>query len=253
MINDNLTIYHRCNMSKGQHIFAYIICSVVGFAVAMLFYHVAWVSVIVGFAVGVLLERLYAASTISKRQKTLRLQFRDFLASMCVAVRAGNVETGALRFALDDLRLSYGADADIVREVEGIIRNHDGGGIEYKLLFEDLAQRSDLEDIRSFARVYSVIEGKSDRFGEVLTNTAEVIGDKIEVEQEIETTITSAKSETMMMLLMPIIIVGAMSVMGGGMMSALFETAVGHVAATAALIIFAVSFVIAAKATDIRA
>lgn len=156
---------------------------------------------------------------------------------MSVAVRAGNVEVAAVKSALEDLKLSYSSKADIVREVENIILQYDRGGIEMKVLFQDLADRSDIEDIRSFATIYSVIEGKSDRFGDILTQTEEVIRDKVEIEQEIETTITSAKSETMVMLIMPIVIVVAMSSMGGGLLDSLFTTDVGHFCATVALVI----------------
>ena len=147
---------------------------------------------------------------------------------------------------------SYHSKADIVREVDNIIRQYEKGGVELKVLFEDFADRSDITDIKSFAAIYSVIEGKSDRFGDILMQTQEIIGDKIEIEQEIETTITSAKSETMVMLVMPIVIVVAMSGMGGGMMDALFTTPAGHLAATAALVIFGISYVLAIKNSDIE-
>ena len=91
---------------------------------------------------------ILAESTIEKRQKILRLQFKDFLESMNVAVRAGNVEVKAVKSALEDLKLSYNGKADIVKEVENIILQYEGGGKELKVLFEDLANRSNLEDIR---------------------------------------------------------------------------------------------------------
>lgn len=55
-----------------------------------------------------------------------------------------------------------------------------------------------------------------------------------------------------MMLVMPIVIVIAMSAMGGGLLEALFTTATGHLAATVALIIFGISYVLASKAGDIE-
>jgi tight adherence protein B len=171
---------------------------------------------------------------------------------MNVAVRAGNVEVQAVKSALKDLELSYNEKSDIVKEVKNIILQYEKGGIELKILFEDLANRSDLEDIRSFATIYSVIEGKSDRFGDILAQTNDIIRDKIEIEQEIETTITSAKSETTTMLIMPIIIVIAMSSMGAGLTDNLFNTMVGHVAATIALIIFGLSYVLAVRSSNIE-
>lgn len=247
-----MPIYYQCNMKKHEHILMYVLCSILIAVIAYLFYHLIWVSLFVGLLAGIYLEHMYAESTIRKRQKMLRLQFKDFLEAMSVAVRAGNVEVKAVKSALKDLQMSYNAKADIVREVENIILQYENGGVELKKLFEDLAERSDIEDIRSFATIYSVIEGKSDRFGDILTETEEIIGDKIEIEQEIETTITAAKSETMTMLIMPVVIVIAMSAMGGGLLDALFTTAVGHLAATLALLIFGVSYVLAVKASRIE-
>lgn len=251
-MNPNMPIYYKCNMKKTGHILAYIISSFVVAVIAYLFYHLIIISVLVGLAGGIYLEKLYAASTIKKRQKSLRMQFREFLESMSVSVRAGSVEAQAVRAALKDLKISYSGKSDIVREVENIILQYEKGGIELKTLFEDFAERSGIEDIHSFATIYSVIEGKSDRFGDILIQTQEIIGEKIEIEQEIETTITSAKSETTTMLIMPIVIVVAMSAMGSGLLDALFTTNVGHFAATVALIIFGISYVLASKAGNIE-
>jgi tight adherence protein B len=239
-------------MKKTEHILAYVICSILVSVIAYLFYHLVPISVVIGALAGIYLEKMYAESTIKKRKKVLRLQFKDFLSSMSVAVRAGNVEAQAVKSALKDLMLSYNAKADIVKEVENIVLQYEKGGVELKVLFEDFANRSDIEDIRSFAAIYSVIEGKSDRFGDILMDTESIISEKIEIEQEIETTITSAKSETMVMLIMPIVIVVAMSSMGSGLMDSLFTTMVGHLSATVALIIFGISYILAVRGSNIE-
>ena len=250
-MDTKMPVYYVCNMKKGQHLAAYLICSIVVSGIAYIFYHILLLSIVIGFVSGVFFEQLYADTTIKKRQKALRLQFRDFLESMAVAARAGNVEVQAIKYAAKDLRMSYAEQSDIVQEIDNIITQYEGGGIAIKDLFQDFADRSQLTDIQNFATIYSVIEGKSDRFGDVVVQTHGIIGEKIEIEQEIETSITSAKSETYMMLVMPVVVVGVMSVMGGGLLDAAFTTMQGHLAATIALILFAVSFVMAIKFTDI--
>lgn len=251
-MNPKMPVYYICNMKKSMHILVYVVASILASVVVYLFYHIIPISVIGGFIIGIFLEKLYADSTIKKRQKNLRLQFRDFLESMAVAARAGNVEVKAIKSAAQDLRLSYSEQSDIVREIDNIIVQYEGGGIAIKDLFQDFADRSNLPDIQSFATIYGVIEGKSDRFGDIVVQTHEIIGEKIEVEQEIETGITSAKSETYMMLVMPIVIVIMMSCMGGGLLDALFTTVVGRLTATIALVLFVISFIMAMKFTDIE-
>lgn len=250
-MESKMPIYYICNMKKSEHILAYIINSLVAGVVVYLFYHSIIAGAIGGYIIGILLEKLYANSTIKKRQKALRLQFRDFLEAMSVAARAGSVEVQAIKSAAKDLRLSYTEQTDIVREIDNIITSYEGGGIAINDLFADFAKRSRLTDISNFATIYGIIEGKSDRFGDIVMQTNDIIGEKIEVEQEIETGITAAKSETNVMLVMPVIIVVLLSVMGGGFMDSLFTTAMGRVAATIALVLFVISFILAKKFTDI--
>ena len=247
-----MPIYYKCSLKPYIHILAYIICSLIASVVMYIFYHLIFVSLVLGFLLGIYLERMYAASTVKRRMRALRLQFRAFLESMSVATRAGSTSVRALEFALNELKISYRPDSDIVVEMENIINRYEKGGIALSVLFNDFAWRSGLEDIKSFASIYEVIEGKNYRISDILTETSEIIGDKIEIEQEIETTITSAKSETYMMLLMPIIIVLAMSFMGGELLEALFETTRGHLAATASLVLFVISYILAVRASDIN-
>lgn len=247
-----MPIYYKCNMKPYQHVLAYIVCAIICSVIVYLFYHLVLISVIFGMLLAIYLEKLFADSTITRRQKNLRLQFRDFLGSMTVASRSGKTEVAAIEAALNDLLVSYKPSADIIVEIKYILLQYKNGGIALKHLFGDFADRSGLEDAKSFASIYSVIEGKSDRVSDILVETSEIIGDKIEIEQEIETTITSAKSETYAMLIMPIIMVIAMDAMGGELTEALFNTMLGHAAATVALVLFAVSYVIATKVSNIH-
>ncbi len=247
-----MPVYTKCNMTKVQHILVYIISGILASAVVNLFYHLVPLSVIVGFIAAVAIEKMYADKTIDKRKRELRLQFKEFLESMSVAVGAGNVEVHAIKSALKDLRIAYNENADIVKEVENILMQYEKGGKLLKDLFQDLADRSGIDDIQSFATIYAVIEGKSDRFGDILLQTQEIIGDKIAIEQEIETVITSAKSETNMMVVMPIVIVLAMSGMGDDLMRTLFEEPIGHIVATVSLVIFAASYIYALKVSDVK-
>ena len=64
--------------------------------------------------------------------------------------------------------------------------------------------------------------------------------------------ISSAKSEAYMMLVMPLIVVIAMSTMGSGFLDSLFETVSGKAAATIGVVALGVSYVLATRAVDIE-
>ena len=82
-------------------------------------------------------------------------------------------------------------------------------------------------------------------------STRDIISNKIEIESQIDATIISAKNETNTMLIMPIIIVVFMATIGKGMMDSLFTTLAGNLAATVALIIFGISYVLSVRAARI--
>ena len=153
-----MPVYTKCNMTRMQHVLTYIVSGALLSTAVYLFYHIVILSVIVGFAGAVAVEKMYADKTIDKRQRELRLQFKEFLESMSVAVGAGNVEVQAIKSALKDLRIAYNENADIVKEVENILLQYEKGGKLLKDLFQDFADRSGIDDILSFAAIYDVIE-----------------------------------------------------------------------------------------------
>ena len=104
--------------------------------------------------------------------------------------------------------------------------------------FSDFAERSGLEDIASFASIYSTIEGKSSRADEIIRETQQIIADKMEIEMEIETMMTAAKSEVNIMLFMPLVILGVIGYAGAGFMDAIYTTPMGRVVATGGLAVF---------------
>ena len=84
--------------------------------------------------------------------------------------------------------------------------------------FEELGERSDIDDVLSFAAIYKTIEGKTSDFGYIIAQTRDIIKDKVEIAMEIQTEINSAKSEAYMMLVLPLVLVIMMSTMGSGFM-----------------------------------
>lgn len=244
--------YNECQWNGIQHILIYISMVLLSTVVLMLFYHNIVISLIIGFIVGIFLKKMLIQSVINKRKKQLRLQFKTFLESMTVAVRAGQNELVSMQSALDDLKLTYNTENDIIVEIDHIIKAYRNADIPLSDLFLDFGNRSGIEDIKTFGTIFMVISGKSDNFATIINQTQQIISDKIEIESEIETSITSVKSELYMLFVMPILMVSMMSSMGGDMMEMLFTTTTGWIISTVAIVIFIASFLIAQKITDIK-
>ena len=168
-----------------------------------------------------------------------------------MAMRAGSPVLKALESARGDLVLIHGEGSDIITELD-IILSRFRNAVPLSQSFSDLARRSRLEDIESFASVYATIEGKSSRADEIVWETQSVIADKMEIEMEIETLMTAANSEVNIMLLMPLVILLVIGYAGAGFMDAIYTTRAGRIVATGGLIVFLISYLMAKKFSSVK-
>lgn len=234
-----------------DHVLAFLVGFAAGFAVLFIFYKIIFLSIIGGAVTGAVNTIVAERSAMQKRLVKLRVQFFDMLEAMSVAMRAGNPPLKALESARIDLAMIYPEDSDILREVDVIMQRFHNA-IPLSKAFSDFAQRSGLEDVASFASIYATIEGKSSRADEIVRETQQLISDKMEIEMEIDTLMTAAKSEVNIMLFMPLVILAVIGYAGAGFMDAIYTTFLGRVVATGGFIVFIISFWMARKFSSVQ-
>ena len=234
-----------------DHLFAFLIGFVAGFALLFIFYKIIPLSILGGVMIGGAYIFVAARNAAQKRLRKLRVQFFDLLEAMSVAMRAGNPVLKALESAKADLELIYSQSSDIIVELDVIIQKF-YNAVPLSEAFSDFAQRSGLEDVASFASIYATIEGKSGRADEIVRETQQIIADKMEIEMEIDTMMTAAKSEVNIMLFMPLVILGVIGYAGAGFMDAIYTTPLGRLVSTGGLIVFIISFIMARKFSNVK-
>ena len=82
---------------------------------------------------------------------------------------------------------------------------------------------------------------------EVMRSTSNTIGEKIEVKQEIETTISGRKYEFNFMMALPVIMILFLTVTSGEYMEPVFTQPAGRIAMTAAIGMFGISYLVGSK------
>lgn len=234
-----------------DHIASFFIGFAAGFVVLFIFYKVIPLAALGGAITGTVYTFVAEQAAIQKRLKKLRVQFYDLLEAMSVAMRAGNPVLKALESAREDLTLIYPGNSDILVELDVIIKKF-YNAIPLSESFADFARRSGLEDVASFASIYATIEGKSSRADEIVRETQQIIADKMEIEMEIDTLMTAAKSEVNIMLFMPLVILAVIGYAGAGFMDAIYTEPLGRVVATGGLIVFIISFIMARKFSNVE-
>ena len=187
---------------SGKEIAKYLVQSILlcG-ALDYLFYQSKWL-MILAIPATVVFLKMRKRQLIRERKKNLNYQFKDALNALSVAVQAGYSVENAVSACAGDLERIYPQDADIVKEfryMEGQLKV----SVPVEALFQSLGERSGIEDMENFAAVFYTAKRTGGDMTRIIQTSARMLGDKIDVKKEIETTLAAKKAEQMVMSLMP--------------------------------------------------
>lgn len=265
--NQRMINYKVYRMSKDEKALYFILAFVVGAAVAYLFYggigkdaynnptvltYVLDVIVmaVAGLAAGRLFLPIRKEQIIDARRKKLRKQFIDLLDSLSTSISSGKNVPQAFVAAREDLMVQYQPSDYIVREVDNIIsgieNNIDVGG-----MLLNFGERSGIQDIRTFGRVFETAYSKGANLKDVVRNCHAILSSKVEIESEIETKVASNKNEQNIMLVMPTILIGIIK-MAGSDFAANFTSPTGIISTTVAIAAFVAAYFIGRKILKIE-
>lgn len=248
---DGLTDYDIYVMSKNEKIAYTILAAVVIFAVGMIFYHNVILAALLAL-VSFKFPKIRRGQIIEKRKKELNIQFKDLLYSLSSSMVAGRSLEMAFKDALKDMEVIYpDPNTPIMCEVSYIIRC-----LEMNMTVEDaigqFSERAHIEDIESFGDIVRICKRTGGNLVEVIRSTSNMIGDKIETKNDIETTITAKKFESRVLTVTPIFMVLILSIASPDYMAPVFETPVGLAAMTVAIVMFVIAFFVSEKIINIE-
>ena len=163
---------------------------------------------------------------INDRKRRLTIQFKDMMEALVNSLNAGYSLEHAFEDARKDLLLVYEKDAYILKEID-IILTGLKMNIPLERLLKDFGTRSSIEDIDNFAKVVAVAKRSGGNLIRIIQKTVNSICDKINVEEEIETLITSKKIESKIMMLMPYGILFYLRMANGEFMTPLYHNLIG--------------------------
>lgn len=260
----NYRVYH---MSKLEKVLYFLLAFAVGAAVGYLFYGGIGkneygdpttttrvldilIPTIVGGIAGYLYVPMRNKAIVAKRKTELGRQFRDMLDALTTSLGAGKNVNDSFISVYDDLKVQYDGDAFILKELEVLIAGiHNNVPIEDVL--EDFGKRSDNDDVLSFANVFRVSYRKGGNIKDVIRNTHEILSDKMEIAEDIETMVTSNKTEQSIMIFMPIALIGVIKMMSPEF-AANFVSPTGIISTTISIVVFVVAYFIGKAVLDIK-
>ena len=260
----NYTVYY---MSKKEKLLYFLLAFVVGAVVGYMFYGglakdsygqatvMTYILNIVicsvaGIGAGVFFVKIRAEQIKNNRISRLKSQFRDMLEALTTSLGAGKNVVDSFNAVYDDLRVQYDENAFILKELE-VILDGMNNNIDIEELLADFGERSGLDDIKSFANVFKISYRKGGNIKDVIRSTHEILSDKMEISEDIETIITGSKNEQNIMIVMPVVLIAMLKFTGGGFADN-FATPSGIISTTIAIGMFIAAYFIGRKVMEIK-
>lgn len=265
-INTQVIDYSVYVMSASDKLMYSAILLIIGGIVGLIFYGglfksngqatlMTTISNVVVFAVvGLLAIKLFMPiindSLKTKRQNKLKKQFCDFASALTNSLASGMNMMDSLNAVYLDLQAQYSEDSLIVLEIKEII-NGMNNNIPIEEMLSDFADRSGIDDIENFAKVFKTCYRTGGDIKSIVRRTTDIISEKIMISSEIETTITSNKMQMNIMNVIPIVIVFMMRIMSSEFAES-FSSLIGIIGLTVCVGLTFASYKLGQKIMDIK-
>lgn len=242
----NAVDYHVYHMNLVEIIIGYLLGMGITSVVLQVFFGIWMLSLIGALFGGMAGIKIYHRILQKKRDKNLKIQFRDMLEALSTSLGSGKNVMDAFSETYTDMCSQYGENSLIARECY-LINTGIVNGVNMETMLGDFARRSNNEDIESFSDIFEVANRAGGNIKNIIYETKNMISDKLDIELELETMVSGKKNELNIMIIMPLIVVTMLKGLGsnGGVF-------IAFASKLAALLIFVAAYALGKKMTDIK-
>lgn len=166
-------------------------------------------------------------------------------------LRSGYSLENSLSLSVKEMETLFGTDAMITEEFRRLAAGRSMNRPVEGLL-RDFGERSGISDIDTFAQVFAAARRRGGELVTIISQTAEVIRDKIQVEEEIHTLTASRAFEQRIMNGVPFGIILYIHVTSPGFFQVMYETAAGRVVMTICLMVYGGAILLANRILEIE-
>lgn len=192
---------------------------------AWFFYRSPW-GIPAAFPLGIIRYRNVCQNERQKEIRKLKLQFEDMLLAIETNMRAGYSVENAFCEAGGELRERFGEKDLFVQRMFSIKQ-----GLEHNMPLEHLlyafGEECGVEEIREFGEIFAAAKRAGGKMSEILISSAQVIGQGIQTEEEIQVLLTAKKMEGKIMQVVPFFIVMYLQVTSPDFFQVLYHNPMG--------------------------
>ncbi|MDO4392811.1 MAG: hypothetical protein Q4C80_00145 [Bacillota bacterium] len=187
-----------------------------------------------------------------RRKAKLNSQFKDLLYSLSASAASGRQMAEGLVEAEEALSMIYDENEPIMIELKhmkvNIVENKESD----KVLLQDLAMRSHIEDIDNFVQVYITCRSMGGNLEKIIGHTTDVLTDKMNIEREIRVLTNQRKTEGRIISMMPMAMLLVMNVVSYSYIEPLYNTWTGRLIMTGALVTMGAGMYLMEKISSIE-
>lgn len=185
-----------------------------------------------------------------KRSERLERQFREVLLSVNINLQAGYSIENAFLESYKDIVGLFGNSCDMARELI-LIRKGMANSISLERLLNDLGNRCPKGEIREFTEVFGVAVKSGGKIRDVMKKTVDIIREKAEIKEELETLIHAKQMENRIMCVVPFFILLYVNLTSPGYFDVLYRNVAGICIMTACMVLYLFAVCWADKITAI--
>lgn len=233
---------HEYQWRRGEFLTAFFLSAALIFFLAYFFYRSMWAFPALS-PIGVFCFRTIRSKKREKEKEELTIQFRECILSVSTSLQAGYSAENAFVECGKDMKLMYGEDSLICREL-GQIRRGLNINISLEELLLDFAGRSGCEEINQFAQIFALAKRSGGNMAEIIRSSAALIGKQIELRQELRTLLSGKRMELNIMKAMPFGILLYINFGSPGYFDPLYHNALGVAVMTGCLAVYLTAYLL---------
>lgn len=229
-----MTELSKYEFSKRENIIFYTCLAAAGLVISYLMYrNILFAAVIIPFSRRI--KGFVTESLIKRRRRRYMAEFKDFLFMASTAIGAGRSMKDAISESIPSLLNIYGQGSVLAGDLAKAYERMDKGGENDVSVLRDLADASDIEDVKDFVTIYMICKKTGASLITALGKAAGVIMEKMSIDREIEELVRRKESEGLVIFAMPAFIILFLNLTAPDYIAPLYETVVGRIIMTAVL------------------
>jgi len=244
-------IYAEYKLTILEKVGTLLIAAILLFAVGYLFYLNFAIAGMFSLSSFYFLE-LRRKRRLKQRKAALISQFKQALYALSACLSAGRSLENSIQETVADLQMLYANPQTlIIVEFTNVIQKlRNGENIESAL--HQFSERAQVEDIYNFVDVLTVCKRSGGNIIEVIRRTAAMIGEKIEVQQDIALLIAQKKFESQILIIAPLAIIATLCFGSPDYMQPLYHGMTGRAIMTCAFLFLLLSYAMIQKIMKIQ-